>query len=55
MFVNYPYEWRKYLLKDKVRTFSKDTPKEIIEEAKKINEASLELEEKLYFHFEGEE
>ncbi len=34
MLVDYPLEWQKYLLPNRIRTFSKDTPKEIIEKRK---------------------
>ena len=48
------HEWRQYMIKGKTLTFAPDTPKEIINEAKKINEASLEYEGKPYFHFLGD-
>lgn len=52
MFINYPYEWGKYMIKGKVRTFSPDTPKDIIEKAERINIKAIEYEGKPYFFFE---
>lgn len=51
MLVNYPYEWSRYMIEGKVRTFKTDTPKEILEEAKKINAKAIEYEGKPYFYF----
>lgn len=51
--VNYPYEWSKYMIKGKVRTFSKDTPIDIIEKAKKVNKTFIEDTGKPFFAFEN--
>lgn len=53
--VDYPYEWVKYLIEDKVRTFKKDTPSDIVEKAKKINKSYSRSAGKNFFHFEAEE
>lgn len=53
--VDYPYEWEKYLIEDKVRTFKKDTPSDIIKKAKEINDDYEKHFEKKFFHFEDEE
>lgn len=52
--VCYPDEWHKYLITGKNRMFMKDTPAEIIEKAKEINEKVLKLTGKYYFSFESE-
>ena len=54
MLCDFPYEWRQYMVKGKVRTFRDDTPKEIIEQAKKINEKAIKYEGEPYFHFLGD-
>ena len=36
MLVDYPMEWRKYMIKGKTRTFSKNTPLEIVRKRKKL-------------------
>ena len=36
MLVDYPFEWNKYMVPGKVRTFKKETPADVLEEAKKI-------------------
>lgn len=54
MLVDYPHEWHKYFLEGKVRTFSKDTPKEIIEKAKDINKTTMKYGGKNFFNFENE-
>lgn len=54
MLCSFPYEWRQYMIKGKTLTFGPNTPKEILEEAKKINEASLKYEGKPYFSFSEE-
>lgn len=54
--VVYPFnEWGKYMAKGKVRTFVKDTPSDIIEKAKQINDDYEKHFEKKFFHFEAEE
>ena len=55
MLVDYPYEWRNYMLRGKIRTFCSDTPKEIVDKAKIINEHLSEHNVKPYFYFEDEE
>lgn len=55
MLVDYPYEWRKFFVEGKIRTFRVDTPKEIIEKAKSINEECLKYAGKEFFHFENSE
>lgn len=52
--IGYPDEWRKYLITGRNRMFEKDTPPEIIEQAKKINEKSIKLSGKPFFSFENE-
>ena len=37
MLVDYPFEWNKYMVPGKVRTFKKETPADVLEKAKKIN------------------
>lgn len=41
MLVDFPREWRKYFVDGKIRTFSSDTPEEVIRKAKAINEKML--------------
>lgn len=41
------------MIKGKVRTFSKDTPDEIVEEAKKINKTFVEDTGKPFFMFDN--
>ena len=55
MLIDYPYEWRKYLIKGKIRTFRADTPKDIVDKAKVINEHLAEHDIEPFFHFENEE
>lgn len=52
--VNYPNEWRKYMIPGKIRTFAKNTPEEIKKEAKLINAHIYEVAEKYFFFFEDE-
>lgn len=52
--VNYPYEWRRYMKRGKVRTFLRGTPPEIIEKAKIINEHYQEVAGSPFFYFEWE-
>lgn len=54
MLVDYPQEWRKYMVKGGTRLFSKNTPKDIIEKAKKINEKMIRIAGKPFFLFEDE-
>lgn len=54
MLVDYPHEWHRYFLDGKVRTFSKDTPKEIVEKAKDINKTTMQYGGKNFFSFETE-
>ncbi len=53
--VDYPYEWNKYMVDGKVRTFEKNTPGEIIIQAKIINEQWKEITDKDFFYFEAEQ
>ena len=55
MLVSYPDEWDKYFIPHSNLTFRKDTPPEIIEEAKRTNKGVFEDSGKYLFHFEGEE
>lgn len=52
MLIDYPYEWCHFMIKGKIRTFSKNTPKEIIEQAKKINKVTIQTAGRPYFFFE---
>lgn len=54
MFCSFPYEWRQHMIDGAVRTFKSNTPRDIIDQAKKINEKSLEYEGSPYFFFEEE-
>lgn len=54
MLVNYPHEWRKYFVSGAKRTFSKSTPKEIVEKAKDINKTTMLYGGKKFFSFETE-
>lgn len=54
MLVDYPHEWHKYFLDGKGRTFSKDTPKEIVEKAKDINKTTMKYGGKNFFSFEND-
>lgn len=54
MLIDYPYEWRKYMIKGKIRTFSADTPKDIVDKAKVINEHLAEHDIEPFFHFDSE-
>ncbi len=55
MLVDYPSEWRNFMIQGKTRTFSQNTPNEIIEKAKKINEKLLRVAGKPFFFFEESE
>ena len=48
MLVDYPMEWRKYMIKGKTRTFSKNTPLEIVKKAKEINKKQFVTLESLF-------
>ncbi len=54
MLVDIPDEWRKYFT-SKPRTFKKDTPPEIIEKAKKVNENTMFCAGKPFYFFEEDE
>lgn len=41
MLIDYPIEWRKYMIKGKTRTFSQNTPLEIVKKAKEINKKAI--------------
>ena len=55
MLVDYPREWNKYFVDGKIMTFSADTPNEIVEKAKKVNDTMMRTAGKEYFHFENSE
>ena len=55
MLIDYPYEWHKYMLEGKIRTFRADTPKDIVDKAKVINDHVAAVGCKPFFHFENEE
>lgn len=52
MLIDYPREWNEYFVDGKIMTFSADTPKEIIEKAKKVNHTTMMTAGKEFFHFE---
>ena len=54
MLVDIPIEWEKYLIED-TRKFKKDTPPEIIEKAKKVNEKTMFCAGKPFYFFEEDE
>lgn len=54
MLVDYPFEWNKYMLAGKIRTFKKETPADVVEKAKIINKKIFENTGKNYFSFEGQ-
>lgn len=54
MLIDYPYEWEKYMIDGKIRTFRADTPKGIVDKAKVINDHVAEVGCKPFFHFESE-
>ena len=45
MLIDYPMEWRKYMIKGKTRL-------EIVKKAKEINKETIRLAEKPFFFFE---
>lgn len=53
--VMYPDEWDGFMYDDRVRTFKKGTPADIIEKAKEINKKTLKIAGKNWFNFEEEE
>lgn len=55
MLIDFPYEWREFFIDGKIRTFSVNTPIDIIEKAKRINEECLKYAGKEFFHFENSE
>lgn len=57
MLVDIPEEWRQYFLKNAphLRTFRKDTPQDIIEKAKMLNEKMIKLEGDPFYWFEEED
>ncbi|WP_298483788.1 hypothetical protein [uncultured Ruminococcus sp.] len=50
--VDYPQEWRKHMIKGKTRTFSKNTPQEIVNKAKEINKETIRTGGKPFFFFD---
>lgn len=52
MLIDYPMEWRKYMIKGKTRTFSKKTPLEIVKKAKEINKKTIRDAGRPFFFFE---
>lgn len=52
MLVDYPFEWNKYMVPGKVRTFKKETPADVLEKAKKINKKIFKNTGENYFSFE---
>ena len=59
MLVDYPSEWRSYMIPNNISKkncmFRKDTPPEIVERAKELNKSIMEASGKPFFHFEDEE
>lgn len=55
MLVDYPMEWEHFMIDGKIRTFSKSTPKEIVEKAKKINNKLIASAGKPFFFFDDSE
>lgn len=53
MLVDYPEEWRKFMIPGETRKFYKNTPDEIIEKAKKINKKLIASAGKPFFYFES--
>ena len=53
MLIDYPTEWEHFMINGKIRTFSKSTPKEIIEKAKEINKTAIRTGGKPAFFFES--
>ena len=52
MLIDYPMEWRKYMIKGKTRTFSENTPQEIVEKVKELNKKAIRDAGKPFFFFE---
>ena len=56
MLVDYPEKWSEYFFHDnehELKTFRKDTPKDIIEKAKELNEDIFRISGQVFFHFEN--
>lgn len=51
MLIDYPMEWRKYMIKGKTRTFSENTPQEIVKKAKELNKKAIRDTGKPFFFF----
>ena len=54
MLVDIPIEWEKYLI-PKTRKFKKDTPAEIIKEAREVNKETMHCAGKPFYFFEEDE
>lgn len=52
MLIDYPMEWRKYMIKGKTRTFSENTPQEIVKKAKELNKKAIRDAGNPFFFFE---
>lgn len=55
MLIDYPYEWEKYMIDGKIRTFRADTPKDIVDKAKVINDHVADVGCEPFFRFENKE
>ena len=55
MLVDYPYEWHKYFIPGRGRTFVKETPEEIKRAARRTNESTLISAGKPFFFFEEDD
>ena len=55
MLIDYPTEWEHFMISGKIRTFSKSTPKQIVEKAKEINKTAIRTGGKPAFFFESTE
>lgn len=55
MLVDYPEEWRKFMIHGETRKFCRETPNEIIEKAKKINSKLIASAGKPFFFFDDSE
>lgn len=55
MLIDYPVKWENFMINGKIRTFSKSTPKEIVEKAKEINKTAIRTGGKPAFFFETSE
>jgi len=54
MLVDYPREWDKYFVSETKMIFSKSTPRDIIEQAKRVNRHIFRDTDKYFFFFEDE-